>query len=743
MAPTKLISTSVGFQDSKGNLVANGLLSLTLSQNALVTATNGQVTTEPIYFPLDANAKITSTAIWFNDELTPAGTTYKAVLYASNGCRIIQDFGFWSITGASADLSTMVPTSIGGPSAAGVVLLNPSGGALQTITGSLEVTSDAIFKTTPWIDIRAYGATTGATDNSTAIQSAINAAISAGQPVYIPPGTWQFATTLTVNSTTKGVTIRGGGMHPSVTSASILKYTGATTALQSDNGTGFTYGHYWYDIGIMAGANATNGVSLKNVSDSRFFNVGLWNDGTHQFTNGWNCAGCFINYWDGWVVSMLAPTGTTNAVRLTSTAQSASADLIFDKADTFQVTNVFNIDGNGNKIVDRDGYHEAQDVYLLVDDTSTLTNVTAFNAENVTWLFDGALASFTNSVAMKINNVAGKIMALHEFNFHGGRYFTNQAVAYPMLVTMANAGSAMTMGIGGNISFQGATTGLINSSLVAAAQLRVDTHGYESVDSSLANLGTFIGGTGASSSQYEFGGITSNQGITLNAASSFLAVGVSPSASGIIRIPNNVAITGHDNAASQFNLIYAGNDNKVHLGTNTIVDSGSIVATILSASGTFVANGATGKVSTYNSIATVSNGVPSEYATVDLTAQAAAVGTTTLYAVPASGAGQYRLSWDAKVTTAATTGAATSTLGALTIVYTDPDGVAVTLTAPAMIAAGTIATTSTGNTTGTVLVGLPLTLNAKASTNITYAFAYASDTANQMAYNLHIKLEAL
>lgn len=148
-------------------------------------------------------------------------------------------------------------------------------------------------------------------------------------------------------------------------------------------------------------------------------------------------------------------------------------------------------------------------------------------------------------------------------------------------------------------------------------------------------------------------------------------------------------------------------------------------------------------IGTYKSIATVSNGVPAEYATVDLTAQTAAKTTTTLYAVPASGVGQYRVTWNAKVTTAATTGAATSTLGALTIVYTDPDSVVQTITAAAQVAAGTIATTSTGNSTTTVLIGLPLTLNCKASTNITYAMAYASDTANQMAYNLHIKLEAL
>jgi hypothetical protein len=34
-------------------------------------------------------------------------------------------------------------------------------------------------------------------------------------------------------------------------------------------------------------------------------------------------------------------------------------------------------------------------------------------------------------------------------------------------------------------------------------------------------------------------------------------------------------------------------------------------------------------------------------------------------------------------------------------------------------------------------------LNCKAGTNITYAMAYASNTAGAMAYNLHIKLKAL
>lgn len=147
-------------------------------------------------------------------------------------------------------------------------------------------------------------------------------------------------------------------------------------------------------------------------------------------------------------------------------------------------------------------------------------------------------------------------------------------------------------------------------------------------------------------------------------------------------------------------------------------------------------------ISKYKDIATVSNGIPAEIATVDLTAQGAAITTTNLNSATLA-AGQYRVSWNAKVTTPATTGAATSTLGALTIVYTDPDAVVQTITAPATIAAGTIATSSTGNSTTTVLLGMPLVVNAKASTNITYAMAYVSDAAGEMRYNLHILLECL
>lgn len=127
----KQVTTSVGFQDPLGNLVALGSLVLDLSQPAEITSGGGLIAPKRVVLPLTALAVITPTNIWFNDELTPTGTSYHSTLIDSNK-NLIADFGQWVIAGASADLSTMVPAS-GGASAAGVVLLNPV--AQQNING--------------------------------------------------------------------------------------------------------------------------------------------------------------------------------------------------------------------------------------------------------------------------------------------------------------------------------------------------------------------------------------------------------------------------------------------------------------------------------------------------------------------------------------------------------------------------------------------------------------------------------
>ncbi len=122
--------------------------------------------------------------------------------------------------------------------------------------------------------------------------------------------------------------------------------------------------------------------------------------------------------------------------------------------------------------------------------------------------------------------------------------------------------------------------------------------------------------------------------------------------------------------------------------------------------------------------------------------KSAAITATTIYAVPASSGGLYRINWLAKITTAATT---SSTLGGLTITYTEnTDSTAASVVAQGINSAGAAVTTLTTNSiTSTGIMSGILIVSAKASTNIQYAFAYASTGGTAMVYKLHIKVDCL
>jgi hypothetical protein len=120
-----------------------------------------------------------------------------------------------------------------------------------------------------------------------------------------------------------------------------------------------------------------------------------------------------------------------------------------------------------------------------------------------------------------------------------------------------------------------------------------------------------------------------------------------------------------------------------------------------------------------------------------LTAQTAAQSSVSLLSVPSSGAGFYKVHYVTAITTAATTGAATSTLGGsagFQLVYTNGNGDAVSKTT-----VGTV-NNSTANTTGTSISGC-VAAYCSASSTLAFSFGYASNTAAQMAYDLAIFVE--
>jgi hypothetical protein len=171
-------------------------------------------------------------------------------------------------------------------------------------------------------------------------------------------------------------------------------------------------------------------------------------------------------------------------------------------------------------------------------------------------------------------------------------------------------------------------------------------------------------------------------------------------------------------------------------------------ATIFLTGGNINLNGnatvnSSGLFTAYNNGTTlVDNGVPAEVAHINLTGQGAAIPTgTSLYATrnASYGAGQYRIAWDAKVTTAATTSSTLGGTAGMQITYTDADdGVTVSNT-PCGVYNSTAAAL---NTTQAQISGACM-VNAKQNTNIQYGFGYTSSGTTLMQYSLHVKVEQL
>lgn len=143
-----------------------------------------------------------------------------------------------------------------------------------------------------------------------------------------------------------------------------------------------------------------------------------------------------------------------------------------------------------------------------------------------------------------------------------------------------------------------------------------------------------------------------------------------------------------------------------------------------------------GKVAKYNNIATVSNGVPAEYAIAQATNKSAAQAATTIYTTPAAD-GFYRISWVCTITTQAST---SSILGPFTVSYTGAtDNVVKTWPSNNINNFNQCAT----NSTATGVISGCMTIYAKASTNIQFTVGYTSSGVTSMVYDYNIVCEKL
>lgn len=172
-------------------------------------------------------------------------------------------------------------------------------------------------------------------------------------------------------------------------------------------------------------------------------------------------------------------------------------------------------------------------------------------------------------------------------------------------------------------------------------------------------------------------------------------------------------------------------------GTTGVLDTSPTLVTPTFTGATTLASAVmSGKITKYNNISTVSNGVPSELAQVNVTNATANLAATTVYAVPASGVGLYRMTYYVIVNRAATS---SSTLPDIQLTWTDQDNS--TLQTVSFVSASPTANTLTTMFSGTQV------MSAKASTNVQYQLgantAYASSGVTTMQYSVRLKVEAL
>lgn len=152
-----------------------------------------------------------------------------------------------------------------------------------------------------------------------------------------------------------------------------------------------------------------------------------------------------------------------------------------------------------------------------------------------------------------------------------------------------------------------------------------------------------------------------------------------------------------------------------------------------------------GKITKYNGVNTVLQGVPFSVAIIDLTGQSAAIAAATALYTPVVTA-RHRITYWAKVTTAATTSSILGGTTGLALAFQDgTDSVAQAVTLPEFSQSGTnlsIGTGNTGNATTTVIYG-EATIWAKTGVAITYGFGYTSVGGTAMQYELHINVELI
>lgn len=303
-----------------------------------------------------------------------------------------------------------------------------------------------------------------------------------------------------------------------------------------------------------------------------------------------------------------------------------------------------------------------------------------------------------------------------------------------LLVT--NPGALPTVGPN-----QGVSLGIVGSGFGRqSASFAVDVNGAlntRALSTPAAPTVTPTGTAGSTSYSYKVVAKQADGSFTAAGAAGSTTTGNATLSSSNYNAVSWAAVTGA-NSYDLYRTVGGATQGKIasSLSTTSFNDQGA------TASGTAPTTGTTGnatiggsasisgKILTYNNIATVANGVPAGYASISTTGLTNNVSATNLYVVPATAAFGYRVTGFTVCTVRDTV---SSTVPKLQIVFTDSTG---SITA-------NVTGANTGNTVGTYSTG-QIIIDATAGSTIQYQLSgYASNTANAMTYKVKLILEAV
>jgi hypothetical protein len=295
------------WQFENGLPVAGGLLKLQLIQDAGTVNTTSLISPTAVNILLDSTGSIpANTSVWFNDELTPSGTTYTVT--------VVNQFGgiVWGpetvqLTGASFNFNTFTPTGVPNlivlPNA---VYINPPGSqsVIQPVGTSLNVNRFENIRFADQFAGADLGAKINAADADLGLKggeiwinrnagTTISTAVSLRNNLrFIEMGTWNVSATITIAH--GGIGIFGMGLNDSAGNpGTLLQWTGAAG---QDMISIIGQANSRIDVVtitdmILDGLGGRYTLRSEKVDDARLVNVRLRNGGTASFyaidATGW------------------------------------------------------------------------------------------------------------------------------------------------------------------------------------------------------------------------------------------------------------------------------------------------------------------------------------------------------------------------------------------------------------------------------------------------------------------------